>query len=197
MKARHRRFAWIGAGVAVYGSLVWALRIEGRDEWAESHDISGTTLRGDSIVALLIATIAQMVLGELIPKTYAIARPLPTASAVAPNTSICPHTHAVVNPPRASAGVFTIGRPSSSPAPPRRAVRLGTRGSALALVPSAAGAQGSRAGSVPPGQMPPAGMCRVWFDGVAPGRQPAPTDCATARGPIRAAAATPETAASI
>ena len=34
--------------------------------------------------------------------------------------------------------------------------------------------------SVPPGHMPPAGMCRIWIDGVPPGRQPAPTDCATA-----------------
>lgn len=34
---------------------------------------------------------------------------------------------------------------------------------------------------VPPGHMPPAGMCRIWIDGVPPGRQPAPTDCATAR----------------
>lgn len=34
------------------------------------------------------------------------------------------------------------------------------------------GAQG-----VPPGQMPPAGMCRVWYDGVPPGRQPRPTNC--------------------
>jgi hypothetical protein len=25
--------------------------------------------------------------------------------------------------------------------------------------------------------MPPAGMCRVWYDGVAPGRQPRPTSC--------------------
>ena len=30
---------------------------------------------------------------------------------------------------------------------------------------------------IPPGQMPPAGMCRVWYDGVAPGRQPRPTSC--------------------
>jgi hypothetical protein len=29
--------------------------------------------------------------------------------------------------------------------------------------------------------MPPAGLCRVWIDGVPPGRQPAPTDCATAQ----------------
>jgi hypothetical protein len=35
--------------------------------------------------------------------------------------------------------------------------------------------------NVPPGQMPPAGMCRVWIDGVPAGRQPAPTDCSTAQ----------------
>jgi hypothetical protein len=33
---------------------------------------------------------------------------------------------------------------------------------------------------IPPGQMPPAGMCRIWIDGVPPGQQPAPTDCQTA-----------------
>ena len=42
------------------------------------------------------------------------------------------------------------------------------------------GNRGSSAG-VPPGQMPPAGMCRIWIDGVPPGRQPRATDCATAR----------------
>lgn len=31
--------------------------------------------------------------------------------------------------------------------------------------------------AVPPGQMPPAGLCRVWYEGVPPGRQPAPTNC--------------------
>lgn len=35
--------------------------------------------------------------------------------------------------------------------------------------------------NIPPGQMPPAGMCRIWIDGVPPGRQPAPTDCGTAQ----------------
>jgi hypothetical protein len=34
---------------------------------------------------------------------------------------------------------------------------------------------------VPPGQRPPAGMCRIWIDGVPPGRQPPVMDCATAR----------------
>src|SRR6476646_5218177 len=33
---------------------------------------------------------------------------------------------------------------------------------------------------VPPGQMPPAGMCRIWIDGVPPGRQPAPMNCEVA-----------------
>src|SRR4029079_10494406 len=27
---------------------------------------------------------------------------------------------------------------------------------------------------------PPAGMCRIWVDGVPPDKQPAPTDCASA-----------------
>ena len=40
-------------------------------------------------------------------------------------------------------------------------------------------AQGHRE-FVPPGMIPPAGMCRVWIDGVPPGRQPAPTSCAAA-----------------
>lgn len=33
---------------------------------------------------------------------------------------------------------------------------------------------------VPPNLRPPAGMCRVWVNGVPPERQPAPTDCASA-----------------
>jgi len=33
---------------------------------------------------------------------------------------------------------------------------------------------------IPPGQLPPRGMCRVWIDGVPPGQQPAVTDCTTA-----------------
>lgn len=34
--------------------------------------------------------------------------------------------------------------------------------------------------AVPRGYEPPAGMCRIWIDGVPPARQPAPTDCSTA-----------------
>lgn len=33
---------------------------------------------------------------------------------------------------------------------------------------------------VPSSYRPPAGMCRIWIDGVPPGQQPAPTDCVTA-----------------
>lgn len=31
---------------------------------------------------------------------------------------------------------------------------------------------------VPPGHMPPPGMCRIWFEGRPPGQQPPPGDCA-------------------
>ena len=33
---------------------------------------------------------------------------------------------------------------------------------------------------VPPEYRPPAGMCRIWIEGVQPSQQPAPTDCSTA-----------------
>jgi len=42
--------------------------------------------------------------------------------------------------------------------------------------------EGRRGSSkVPPGHLPPRGMCRVWIDGVPPGRQPAATSCAQAQ----------------
>ena len=34
--------------------------------------------------------------------------------------------------------------------------------------------------TIPPSMRPPAGMCRIWLDGVPAAQQPAPTDCATA-----------------
>ena len=34
--------------------------------------------------------------------------------------------------------------------------------------------------TIPRGHLPPEGMCRVWIDGVPPGRQAHPTDCRTA-----------------
>lgn len=42
-------------------------------------------------------------------------------------------------------------------------------------------AHGRSSAGVPPGQLPPAGQCRIWLDGVPPGRQPGVTSCAEAR----------------
>lgn len=65
----------------------------------------------------------------------------------------------------------------------RSIVRIATAAALVAAiaVPGVAEAQRS-AGSwrVPRGHQPPPGMCRIWVDGVPPGRQPAPMDCATA-----------------
>jgi hypothetical protein len=38
----------------------------------------------------------------------------------------------------------------------------------------------ARAQGIPPGQMPPASQCRVWYDDRPNGRQPAPTSCSRA-----------------
>lgn len=55
---------------------------------------------------------------------------------------------------------------------------------ALALIlmgltagPAFAQGRGKNKQGVPPGHLPPEGLCRVWYDGVPPGRQPSPTDC--------------------
>src|SRR5690606_29005335 len=51
----------------------------------------------------------------------------------------------------------------------------------LALASSAASAQaGTSDPTIPEAYMPPAGMCRIWVQGVPANKQPAPTDCATA-----------------
>ncbi|HVE80153.1 MAG TPA: hypothetical protein VNA89_14910 [Gemmatimonadaceae bacterium] len=51
----------------------------------------------------------------------------------------------------------------------------------LAAAPLAAQSRGGEApDSVPAEFRPPPGMCRIWIENVPPGRQPAPTDCATA-----------------
>jgi hypothetical protein len=57
-------------------------------------------------------------------------------------------------------------------------------GAALVAASAGAGAQMRSTANVPAGYQPPAGMCRVWFNGVAPSRQPAPTDCPTARARV-------------
>lgn len=40
--------------------------------------------------------------------------------------------------------------------------------------------QPARGSDVPAAYRPPAGMCRIWIDGVPAAQQPAPTDCPTA-----------------
>ena len=52
----------------------------------------------------------------------------------------------------------------------------------LAAVAGSSEAQGrgrgnARSQGIPPGQMPRAGECRVWYDNLPPGRQPAATNC--------------------
>ena len=47
----------------------------------------------------------------------------------------------------------------------------------LVAVPLGAEAQNRRRQGIPPGHMPPPGMCRVWYEGEPPGHQPPPTSC--------------------
>jgi hypothetical protein len=53
---------------------------------------------------------------------------------------------------------------------------------ALAPLPAVAQGHGNGHGhdDAPPGQLPPAGQCRIWVDGLPPGHQPLPGDCETA-----------------
>jgi hypothetical protein len=52
---------------------------------------------------------------------------------------------------------------------------------AAAVAPSVGAAQANaKPAQVPKAYLPPKGMCRIWLDGVAADKQPAPTDCATA-----------------
>lgn len=50
----------------------------------------------------------------------------------------------------------------------------------FAATPAAAQGRGNGRDRIPPGHLPAAGECRVWYDGVPPGRQPRPTSCAQA-----------------
>ena len=50
----------------------------------------------------------------------------------------------------------------------------------LTASPAMAQGRGRNAQGIPPGHLPPEGLCRVWYEGVPPGRQPAPTNCSQA-----------------
>ena len=66
----------------------------------------------------------------------------------------------------------------------RTLLAIATLATLAAASPAAAQALRDRPrdsdGNIPQGHRPPPGMCRIWLDGVPPGRQPAPTDCASA-----------------
>ena len=47
----------------------------------------------------------------------------------------------------------------------------------LMASPAFAQGRGRNKQGIPPGHLPPDGLCRVWYDGVPPGHQPSPTSC--------------------
>ena len=47
----------------------------------------------------------------------------------------------------------------------------------LTAVPAVAQGRWGRSQGIPPGQMPPPGQCRVWYEGRPPGQQPRATNC--------------------
>lgn len=68
-----------------------------------------------------------------------------------------------------AAGIFAAGRPANAQFPtgfPSRVPGLPKRQWTPPVIP--------------PEYRPPAGMCRIWIEGVQPSQQPAPTDCVTA-----------------
>jgi hypothetical protein len=59
----------------------------------------------------------------------------------------------------------------------RTAILAAFLGAALLAPVDPAIAKDDRHFHVPPGHMPPPGMCRIWFPGRPPGHQPAPGSC--------------------
>ena len=67
-----------------------------------------------------------------------------------------------------AAGILAAGSPANSQGLPRLPVRIPG-------LPKP-----TQGPVVPAAYRPPAGMCRIWIEGVPPGQQPAPTDCVSA-----------------
>ena len=67
-----------------------------------------------------------------------------------------------------AAGVLAAGRPANAQLP-----------QGLPQIPGLPKRQQPQS-KVPPNYRPPAGMCRIWIDGVPANQHPAPTDCVTA-----------------
>jgi hypothetical protein len=82
----------------------------------------------------------------------------------------------------AAAPVAAQGKFRTDPIDPNRGQPSSTSGGVLGSVlgRDQTTTRSGKSDHIPPGQMPPAGMCRIWIDGVPPGQQPAPTDCQTA-----------------
>lgn len=66
-----------------------------------------------------------------------------------------------------AAGLLAAGRPANAQLP-----------QGLPQIPGLPKRQ--QQSTVPPAYRPPAGMCRIWIEGVPANQQPAPTDCVTA-----------------
>lgn len=63
----------------------------------------------------------------------------------------------------------------------RNSLKLAAVLVAVTATSASAQGRGRNVDGVPPGMRPPAGMCRVWVNGVPPGQQSGVTDCATAQ----------------
>lgn len=88
--------------------------------------------------------------------------------------------------PRDPRGPATPNRPNILPPPPQQprvdTVRIVVRDTVRIIVHDTVrvgndGRARPRTARIPPGQYPPAGMCRLWIVGTAPGRQARPARC--------------------
>lgn len=68
----------------------------------------------------------------------------------------------------------------------RNSLKLAAVLVAVTATSASAQGRGRNVDGVPPGMRPPAGMCRVWINGVPPGQQSGVTDCASAQAQVRA-----------